>query len=100
MVTRKQNCFAKNIPIYILRIIWNSSTLFFFKTIEQGTVGPVEVTGKKKDGTRMPLLLNSVCILNEDGKPIYVVASMIEISEMKKNRKNSTGFRNPFPKSF
>lgn len=55
----------------------------FQKHREEGLVENVELEIQRKDGTSMTALINANTVKDQEGKPIYSIASMRDISQIK-----------------
>jgi PAS domain S-box-containing protein len=52
--------------------------------IEEGSYSAMEVWHMHKDGSVFPMLMNGVVIKDDRGKPLYIAATAIDITESKK----------------
>jgi signal transduction histidine kinase len=57
------------------------------KLQEKGEFSAEEVWRTRKDGSKFPSLMNGMLIMDDDGKPIYLSATAIDITDIKKHEK-------------
>jgi len=60
------------------------------KFLEDGSFGPREVWHTHRNGTEFPMLMSGVIIKDESGKPLYMTANAVDITETKKNQEKIT----------
>lgn len=63
------------------------------RLLEEGEYSNLEVWHLHRDGSTFPMLMNAVVIRDDEGNPIYIAATAVDISERKRWEKEREAYR-------
>lgn len=63
------------------------------RLVEEGSYSNLEVWHARKDGSVFPMLMNAVVIRDEEGSPLYMAATALDISERKQWEEELEAYR-------
>ena len=88
-----RDLLGKNLMVFHDQSQWEEVRAINERLLEEGSYTSLEVWHARRDGSVFPMLMNAVVIRDEEGRPAYMAATGVDISEQKARERELSDYR-------